>query len=413
MNTTPDQILESLDDPKRLESLYRDNPSSFTDALDEAARTAPDSVVLRVWQARLHYLDPTRETRKRRMWHAIIVGLSVGLLVRVPSIWLGFDWYLPRLAPSLVIAAVAAYFWLQHRDRLHLVAGLAMIVIAALYTALLPDYTDSVSMSLIHLPILFWGVLGLVFTGRHRLAPDARIQFIRYNGELLILSALMGLGGMVFSGITVGLFKLVIENPEEWYFQNIGLMGAAAVPVAATYLYDSVFHRRTGIAPVLARVFAPLFLVMTLTYLVFAVVVGKNPFVDRDFLITVNGLLVVVLGMTLFSIAERGEDAEPGQMMDYVNAALLVVTLIIDLVALSAILFRLSSYGFTPNRVVVLGANLVIMTHLVWTCAAYFSLIREKGGANEVRQAVAGYLPVYIVWAALVVFVLPLVFGYA
>ncbi len=189
------------------------------------------------------------------------------------------------------------------------------------------------------------------------------------------------------------------------------MVGAAAVPVAGTYLYDVVFKRRTGIASVLARAFAPLFLVMTATYLAVAFLGGHNPFVDRQFLITCNGLLLVVLGMTVFSIAERGGQAEVG-WMDYVNVALLVITLVIDVIALSAIVFRLTSYGLTPNRVVVLGANLVVMTHLAWTCRAYIGLIRGKGSAGGVQQAVAGYLPVYVGWAALVAFVLPLVFHF-
>jgi hypothetical protein len=206
---------------------------------------------------------------------------------------------------------------------------------------------------------------------------------------------------------------LVAEDSErtaEWYVQNVGVVGAAGVPLAGTYLYDVVFKRRTGIPSVLARTFAPLFLIMTATYLVFAFLGGQNPFADRSFLIVFNGLLLVVLGMSVLSIAERGEQTDVG-WMDYVNVALLVVTLVIDLIALAAILFRLTSYGLTPNRLVVLGANLVIMTHLAWTCRAYIGLLRGKNGALTVREAVAGYLPVYAGWAALVVFVLPLVFG--
>ena len=106
------------------------------------------------------------------------------------------------------------------------------------------------------------------------------------------------------------------------------------------------------------------------------------------FCITFNGLLLVVLGMTVLSIAERGGQTEVA-WIDYVNVALLVVTLVIDLIALSAILFRLTSYGFTPNRVVVLGANLVVMTHLAWTCRAYIGFVRAKSGAAGIRRAVA------------------------
>lgn len=412
MHPTTQRIVDALHDPGGLETLYRQDPASFQAAFPEASRTAPDSPIVQVWAARLDYREPARELAGPRLWPAIGLGLLVGLLVRVPAVWFGDEWYYPRLAPSLVILSLAAHFWLEHRDKPRLIAGLALGALIAAWASYLPGETDSVMMALIHLPILCWVFLGFVFAGPSWRDAEPRIRFLRYNGELLVLGTLVALGGMVFSGITVALFQLVNKHAAQWYVENIGVVGAAAVPLAATYLYDVVFRRRTGIASVLARVFAPLFLVMTATYLVVAFVGGRNPFVDREFLITFNGLLLVVLGMTAFSIAERGEQAEVG-WVDWVNVALVVVTLIIDVIALSAILFRLASWGFTPNRVVVLGANLVIMAHLAWTCLASIRQIRGKSGPDAVRRAVTGYLPVYAGWAALVAFGLPLVFRFS
>lgn len=412
MQPTAQRILQCLDDPMELEALYRQDPASFRDSFEEAFAGAQGSMTLRVWAARLGHNEPARGGEWRQLWPAIGLGLLVGALVRLPAIWLGEEWYYFRFAPSLVILGLAAYFWLEQRDRGRMIASLAIAAIVIVYAALLPGLTDSVVMALVHLPILCWAFLGFVFTGASWRDSEPRIRFLRYNGELLILASLVALGGLVFSGITVALFEMVSKNSADWYAKNVGVVGAAAVPIAATYLYDVVFTRRTGIASVLARVFAPLFLMMTGSYLVVAFLGGQNPFVDRSFLITVNGLLLVVLGMTVFSIAERGEQAEVG-WIDYVNVALLVVTLVIDLIALSAILFRLTSYGLTPNRVVVLGVNIVVMTHLAWTCRASISLIRGKCGPGDVRHAVAGYLPVYAGWAALVSFVLPLVFRFS
>ena len=417
------RIIENLDEPEALEALYRQEPESFRAALNEASAEVPDSTTLRVWRARIEYREPAVSFRDRRLWYAIAIGLGVGALIRIPAIWLGEAWYYPRLAPSLVILGLAAYFWLQDRDRRMLLGGLALAVVAAGFISFLPspaaagaatqiEYPDSVVMALIHLPILFWVFLGWVFAGASWRNAEARVRFIRYNGELLVLASLVGLGGMVFSGITVALFQLLRDNAAEWYFQNVGIVGAAAVPLAGTYLYDVVFNRRTGIASVLARVFAPLFLIMTGAYLTVALIGGQNPFVDRSFLITVNGLLLVVLAMTVLSIAERPEQARVS-WIDYINVALLAVTLVIDLIALSAIVFRLGSYGFTPNRIVVLGANVVVLAHLAWTCLAYAVFVRAKTSTAGIRRAVAGYLPVYAGWAALVVFVLPFVFGFA
>src|SRR5690606_8307667 len=125
-------------------------------------------------------------------------------------------------------------------NRRRLGAGLGLALAAAAYVSLLPGTTDSVVMALVHLPIVFWAFLGLVFTGDAWRTTDARIAFVRYNGELVVLASLVALGGIVFSGVTVALFELVSVNAKELYFRNVGVVGAAAVPVAGTYLYDAV-----------------------------------------------------------------------------------------------------------------------------------------------------------------------------
>jgi hypothetical protein len=413
MHAIPQRILELLDHPEELEALYREAPEVFRASLEEASRTAPDSVALRVWRARLEYREPGRRASWRgKLGYAIAIALACGALVRLPALWLSEDWYYPRLAPSLVILALGAYFWIERRTRRHLIAGLILALAAVGYVRLLPAYTDSVNMALIHLPVVFWAFLGLVFMGDSWRDADSRIRFLRYNGELVVLASLVALGGMVFSFVTVTLFELVSENIEERYFENVGVFGATAVPIAGTYLYDAVFGRRTGIAAVLARVFAPLFFVMAVTFLIVSFVGGQNPFIDRSFLITFNGLLLVVLGISVFSIVERAEESQVG-LMDYINIALVIVTLLIDAIALSAILFRVVSFGFTPNRVVVLGANLIIIVHLGWICWTYVALARRRASLAALQRVVVGYLPVYVAWAAVVAFLLPLVFGFA
>ncbi len=410
---TTDRILELLDDPQGLEAFYRQDPDAFRESLDEASREKPDSATLRVWRARLEFHGSGRGTAWRsKLVVAIAIAVVFGALIRLPAIWLGQEWYYPRLAPSLAIMALATYFWIERRDRWSLVAGLGLALAAIAYVRLLPELTDSVVMALIHLPIVFWAFLGLVFMGRSWREADSRVRFVRYNGELVVLGSLVALGGIAFSGVTIALFNLVVEKAEDWYFENIAIFGAAAVPIAGTYLYDAVFNRRTGIAAALARIFSPLFLIMAVIYLVVAFAGGENPFIDRDFLITFNGLLLLVLGISVFSIVERPEESRV-QLIDYINFALVVVTLVIDAIALSAILFRIASFGFTPNRVAVLGANLVVIVHLAWICWTYVALLRRRVGFAAMRSVVGSYLPVYGVWAALVAFLLPVIFRFA
>jgi hypothetical protein len=407
-----ERILANLETPEALESLYHEAPEAFGKALEEALATAPDVMSLRVWQARLAYREPAGDAWSgHRIWKSAAIGLAAGLLARMPAVWLGEDWYYPRFAPLIVIMSLALYFLATSSTRKLKFVGGGVVLGAASYVSLLPDYTDSVVMALIHLPLALWAYLGMSFLGDTWRDSSSRAHFVRYNGELVVLYSLFALGGMVLSAITIGLFALIDQDIGEWYFSNVIVICAAGVPVAATYVYDAVFLRRTAIASMLARIFAPLFLVMVVTYLGFTLYGEKNPFLDREFLITFNGLLVVVLGISVFSVVARDKESKSG-FMDYVNIALITVTLLINTIALSAILYRLASFGFTPNRVVVLGANVLFFVHLTWMGMTYVSLVRQKSGFAAMVRVVGLYLPVYAAWALIVAFLLPIVFWF-
>jgi hypothetical protein len=409
---TSQLILKHLDDPEKLEGLFREDPDAFHDSLDEALEADGDSVLLRAWRARLEYREPARGAAPwHGLWCAIGIGVAAGALVRLPATWLTEEWYYPRFAPLWIILSLAAYFLSRRPGRVLIIAGGVLTLAVVAYVSLLPDHTDSIVMTLVHLPLVLWGYVGIVYLGNAWRDTRSRVRFVRYSGELVILASLLVLGGAVLSGVTIGLFGLIYDSIENWYISNVGILGIAGIPVVATYLYDAVYNRRTAITGVLARVFAPLFLVMVATYLIVTLVEGKNPFVDRSFLITVNGLLLLVVGISVFSMAERARASAVG-LTDYVNLALVCVTLLIDVIALSAILFRLASFGFTLNRVTVLGANVIIFGHLVWICRTYIGLVRGRASFAAMERVVGSYLPVYGAWAAIVVFVLPWVFGF-
>ena len=420
MQITSCLIIDRLHEPEELESLYRQDPDVFREAIDEAIHASPDSIVLHVWRARLEYSQAVLGAKHRtKLWYALGICLVVGALVRLPATAFGEWWYYPRFTPLWIILGLASYFLIRRPDRVLLITGVILATVVTSYVSLLPAtrlgedwyYTDSVVMALIHLPIALWCYLGLAFLGDSWRDARARIRFLRYNGELVILTSVVGLSGMVLSGLTLALFQLIDLSIEEWYFSNVGIFCAVAVPVGATYLFDAVFNRHIAIAPVLAHVFAPLFLIMIVTYLVVALAEGANPFIDRSSLITFNGLLLLVLGISIFSLVERKTGADVG-LVDYINLALVSLTLVINVIALSAILFRIASFGFTPNRVAVLGVNVIALVHLAWILVTYIRLVRRKIRPDAMDRVVGNYLPVYSAWAAVVAFLLPAVFRF-
>jgi hypothetical protein len=239
----------------------------------------------------------------------------------------------------------------------------------------------------------------------------SKILFVRYLGEVLIYASVILLGGVVLTSLTFALFSLIHINMEKWYLNYVVVFGLVASPVVATYLYDVVLGRESRLATIIANIFSPLVLVTVCAYLLIIIAQGKSPYFDRDFLITINGLLLIVLAITVYSVSGKSSMGNQ-RLVDAINISLITVTLVIDFYALSAILFRWAEYGVTPNRVSVTGANILIFGHLILILRAYIAHVRKRCSSELLLNTVAKYLPIYTGWSVLMVIGLPLAFGF-
>ena len=66
------------------------------------------------------------------------------------------------------------------------------------------------------------------------------------------------------------------------------------------------------------------------------------------------------MAIILFSIAETARSAK-SKLTFNMLFLLSVLTIIVNSIALSAILFRISEWGISPNRLAVLGGNILIL----------------------------------------------------
>ena len=166
-----------------------------------------------------------------------------------------------------------------------------------------------------------------------------------------------------------------------------------------------------NMAPVLTRLFTPLFTVLLLVFLATMAWTGSPIDVKREVLIGFDLLLVLVVGLVLYAASARDPQAPP-DFFDGLQLLLVVSALVVDAVALAAIAARISEFGFTPNRVAALGENLILLVNLAWSAWLYARFLRRRGSFAALERWQIAYLPVYSVWAALVVVVFPPVFGY-
>jgi hypothetical protein len=410
-DTHPDSL-----NPRELEQAWRSDPAAFTRWLDAALAQHPTAALLQAWHERLYWQEaPRPQASNNSLLYTVFIATLVWACAKLPDyVSVAEAWFYPRFVPWLVITGLASWFLVnQTRDRKLLLQGGGALGAVLLALLLLPydNGSDSITMALIHVPLLLLSIFGFVFgAGRWR-DIGQRIGFIRYGGEALILAALVIAGGGVLTGLTLALFNLIGIDLGIWMFEYVVLWGGLSAPLVATWLWDQVLQRQSRLAPMIANVFSPLFLLMTVAYLLALLSEQRSPFNDRDFLIVFNALLLVVWGITVFSVIGRSE--RPSRLLDVTNLSLVAVTLVVDAIALAAIVYRTAEFGITPNRIAVTGANLLIFIHLVWILVEYAKAFQRGGSAQVLTTTIARYLPVYTGWSLFVVLVLPLLFGFA
>jgi hypothetical protein len=408
-------IIENIANPQELERMFREDAKAFKKSFSHAWKQNPDSPVLAVWYERLHFKE-TANTEvywlQKGFLFMGILAILAGISTRVIFHFVEQEAISPINLAFGILPFMASYFVYNNNLNKKILYTLAsLFLISGFFLNMLPlDYTDSIILAYLHLPIFLWGLVGLAFTGNKYREGSTRLAYLKFNLEFGILYASMAISGMLLAAITMQLFSFVDLNIEDFYFRNVVVFGAAGLAIVATYLVSRGLKLAKNITPYIAKIFSPLVLATLLVYLITVIWIGKNPFLDRNFLIAFNGILLGVLVVTIFSITESGTD-EKKNIFDYINFALIVLALIIDSVALSAIVFRLSSYGITPNRLAVLGVNILIWGNLFWIMVSYMRFLQNKTGPSTIQDAVTKYLPVYGIWAAFVTFTFPIIFN--
>jgi hypothetical protein len=274
-----------------------------------------------------------------------------------------------------------------------------------------PKGSDTEVLTILHLPIALWLAVGFAYVRGRWFDDGGRMNFVRFSGELAIYYVLIALGGGVLTGFTFMMFK-AIEINAEWFVGGWLIpCGAAGAVIIGSWLVEAKQSVIENMAPVLTRLFTPLFTVLLLVFLATMAWTGSPINVKREVLIGFDLLLAVVVGLVLYAASARDPQAPP-DFFDGLQLLLVVSALVVDGVALAAIAARISEFGFTPNRVAALGENLILLINLAWSAWLYACFLRHRGSFAVLERWQIAYLPVYSVWAALVVVMFPPVFGY-
>ncbi|MEM6629113.1 MAG: hypothetical protein AAF694_05550 [Bacteroidota bacterium] len=275
----------------------------------------------------------------------------------------------------------------------------------------LPNDSDNQTLVLacIHLPLVLWSFLGIAFIRGKTDNFEKRLAFLSYNGDLVVITTLVLIAGMLLTGITIGLFSLIDFGIGEFYLNYIVIVGLASSPIVGTYITQTNPQLVNKVSPVIAKIFSPLVLVTLIIYLTAIIISGQDPYNDREFLLIFNALLIGVMAIILFSLVGTPTTAE-SQTGTMIIFLLSITTIIVSTIALSAIFSRIMEYGITPNRMAVLGGNTLILSNLLIVAYQLWKALRKSSTIEEVKTSIVAFLPLYVAWAVVITFIFPLVF---
>jgi len=387
-------------------------------AVDELSREFAREHSGRLWRQLVSSDGGEQEPSESRWLEALVFAVASATAIQIARMTAGFptepaSWLL-RNASLFVLPFLAGYFAYRRRLALRQCMVMAVpFVIAAVVINAYPFVEGGSTEVLVaaHLPVVLWFVVAYPYMSGVLRSHERRMDFVRFTGEWFIYYVLIALGGGVLLALTAFILDPTGVDSErviDWVLPP----GAAGAVIVAAWLVESKQRVVENMAPVLTMLFTPLFAVMLVAAIVVYVATGLGGAFDRDLLGVFDALLVVVLGLVLYGISARDPSASPG-WMDRIQLIAVVGALVLDVVVLGAMIARIGELGFTPNRTAALGLNVLLLVSLVGTAWLSARFLTGRSTFNRLERWQTTYLPIFGVWAAAVVVVLPPLFSFS
>jgi hypothetical protein len=431
-------IRDAHQDPQQLESMFQtarqeNGVETFIADLEACYQEASDNVLYAAWHYRLQTVAREEHTERRGInWRvALPVSIAAGLalwLLSEPTLQiidrrqvLGVYGIPLTISFALVLIVLSA----GHSQRRYVWAGIALLAAFA-YVPLIVSARDVTyqghyaNLMTSHLPVLAWAAIGIGVLGA-RSSTAERFAFLLKSFEVLVTTGLFLIGGAIFVQVTMNLFwALDIQIPDAIQrLLVVGILGPSSL-LALASVYDPKLRPlaqdfKAGLARLLATL-SRLLLLPTLLVLgiyIFAILSNfQEPFKNRDVLGIYHAMLFAVLGL-LIGATPMHESDLPARFRSALRVAIVGtagLAALVGLYALAAIVYRTINDTLTMNRLALIGWDVINVSILARLIYRQYELGRQGRGWVEAVQAAFALGAIgYVVWAAFVVLVVPIV----
>ncbi|MBP6786506.1 MAG: hypothetical protein KA170_02875 [Candidatus Promineofilum sp.] len=435
-------------DAEQLESVYQaaldaGEVDAFRQAIDANRTAAPDNLLFAAWFHRLRHSATQAKASFIAWGWALPLALLNGLLlwglsdeqrfaidIAAARPGLAATPFLPLvilLAAPLSAVFVSLYLTAAGRRRwgvavlvsLVLAAAVAYVIWVYPRTGTRPFQEQYLTLAAIHLALLAWAGVGALLVRGHR-DPLHRFGFLIKSLEVFVMAGLFVIAGGIFTAITFGLFDALGITLPEVVLRLFIAGGGGLLPVIATaVIYNptlppggQVFEDGLSkLVALLARVLLPLTLLVLVVYLAFIPFNFREPFENRDVLIIFNAMLFGVIALIVAATPVDSGALSPrlGLWLRRGILAVAALALVISLYALAAIVYRTALDRLTPNRLAIIGWNLINIGLLILLLVSQAR--GAWGGWAGVRRTFAAGMVAYAIWSLAVIVAVPWLFG--
>ncbi|WP_157153876.1 hypothetical protein [Brachyspira murdochii] len=270
--------------------------------------------------------------------------------------------------------------------------------------------------------IIFFIILALSYNGFQVLNSKSISEFFTFSADILIFAGLIAsvvstVFG-IFAAIVLFLIKDIIGSlDDEIIIKLIVLSGSFFTSLFPFLVYTVYRNMKTNISIYLSRILMPFSLLFIFILLILLLMPDISPYDNRISFILYNIMLaIIVLNMFFIRI-----DYKSSIFTKALYIVLPLIAIIFDILVLTSSLYRLIEYGISPNKITLIGTNLIMLGNLIFitffNIKSILIIFKKTDSIPNIKEITIGntksifYIYIYGVWAFMVCFIMPVLYS--
>ena len=271
--------------------------------------------------------------------------------------------------------------------------------------------------------IIFFIIIALSYNGFQVLNSKSISEFFTFSADILIFAGLIA--GVVstvfgiFAAIVIFSIKDIIGSLDDEIIIKLIVLSISFFTSLFPFLVYTVYRKiKTNISIYLSRILMPFSLLFIFILLLLLLMPDIRPYDNRVSFILYNIMLAVIV-LNIFFVRI---DYKSSIFTKALYIVLPIIAIIFDILVLTSSLYRLIEYGISPNKIVLVGTNLIMLGNLIFitffNIKSILIIFKKTDNIPNIKEIIIGdtksslYIYVYAAWAFIVCFIIPIFYTF-